>query len=545
MTQLRRRYPGVSPFETHQADQYFGRTRDVQDLYDLILLEKMVVLFGKSGYGKSSLLNAGIIPKLKANKSRGEQGFQPIVVRFTAATKDSTDSPLERVKEQLKQKLGPLPDVPLLSRFTELKHTLWFQVKARQNALKTRYVLIFDQFEEFFTYPKEQQLLLREQLAELLFTEIPQELRKAWDNLSEAEQEFLSTELNLRVVFAIREDRLSWLNSLKEELPGILDKRYELKGLSDEQAREAILQPAALPQDLGFQCHSFSYRPEALTILLQELKKSNAGENYSQQGRIEAFLLQICCENIESRLLERAKTGDVDTVVDPEDLPSFDQIYAEYYNHKINELPAEERENAKRLIEDELIGFNESTGLVFRLNADGRRLLDKPGISEALLKRLTNAFLLRSEPNTTGGYNYEISHDTLISPIEKAKKKRLEAEAARKQRRQLQRGILIVVLAVGLAVGAFAFGAWALRQRDEAQKAKAEADALSLNLLEEKMERQRRDIQEWKRKKQVYRDGDLPDLAKEAQDSINALNLLMKNEARLNLIQSIKKNKPK
>ena len=395
-------------------------------------------------------------------------------------------------------------------------------------------MLIFDQFEEFFTYPKEQQLLLREQLAELLFTEIPQELRKVWDDLSDVEQEFLSSELNLRVVFAIREDRLSWLNSLKEELPGILDKRYELKGLSDEQAREAILQPAALPQNLGFQCHPFSYRPEALNILLQELKKSNAGENYSQQGRIEAFLLQICCENIESRLLERAKAGDLDTVVDPEDLPSFDQIYEEYYNNKINELPAEERENAKRLIEDELIGFNESTGLVFRLNADGRRLLDKPGISEALLKRLTNAFLLRSEPNTTGSYNYEISHDTLIAPIEKAKKKRLEAEAARKQRRQLQRGILIVVLAVGLAVGAFAFGAWALRQRDEAQKALDKADALSLNLLEEKIQRQRRDIQEWRRKQQVYRDGDLPNLVNAAQDSIQVLqDLLRKNEVQL------------
>ena len=543
MTQSRRRYPGVSPFETNQADQYFGRTRDVQDLYDLILLEKMVVLFGKSGYGKSSLLNAGIIPKLSATKSKGEQLFHPIVVRFAAYTKGSTDSPLERVSERLKQVLGPVPDVPLLSGFTELRHTLWFQVKARQNALKTRYVLIFDQFEEFFTYPKEQQLLLREQLAELLFTEIPQELRKVWDDLSEAEQEFLSSELNLRVVFAIREDRLSWLNSLKEELPGILDKRYELKGLSDEQAREAILQPAALPQNLGFQCHPFSYRPEALTILLQELKKSNAGENYSQQGRIEAFLLQICCENIESRLLERAKTGDVNTVIDPADLPKFEQIYEEYYNNKINELPAEERENAKRLIEDELIGFNDSTGLVFRLNADGRRLLDKPGISEALLKRLTNAFLLRSEPNTTGGYNYEISHDTLIAPIEKAKKMRLEAEAARKQRRQLQRGILIVVLAVGLAVGAFVVTAWALDQRNKANEALAKADALSLNLLEEKIQRQRRDIQEWERKQQVYRDGDLPDQAKEAQDSINVLeDLLQKNDSTLSVL---KKNKPK
>ena len=50
------RYPGVRPFETRERPLFFGRARDVADLYDLLLLEKLLVLFGKSGYGKSSLL---------------------------------------------------------------------------------------------------------------------------------------------------------------------------------------------------------------------------------------------------------------------------------------------------------------------------------------------------------------------------------------------------------------------------------------------------------------------------------------------------------
>ena len=530
MSMLRRRYPGVSPFETHQADQYFGRARDVQDLYELILLEKMVVLFGKSGYGKSSLLNAGIIPKLSpANAARAQQ-FIPIVVRFAAYTKDSLRTPVMKIKDRLTQFFSNTPTSTMPVGFESISDTLWYHFKARQTtATNPKYILIFDQFEEFFTYPKEQQVLFREQLAELLFTEIPQSLRERWDELNDAEQEFLSEELNVCAVFAIREDRLSWLNSLKDDLPDILNKRYELKGLSNEQAREAILQPAALPIALGFASHPFSYREDALNILLQELKKSNAGEAYEQQGRIEAFLLQICCENIESRLIERAKHGDIDTVVDPADLPSFELIYEEYYNNKINELLPAERENAKRLLEDELVSLNESTGVVFRLNADGRRLLEKPGVNEALLKRLTNAFLLRSEPNTTGGYNYEISHDTLITPIQKAKKQRLEEEATQKQRKQLQRGLVIIMLSVGVAVGAFAFGAWALEQRDQAEAALEKADELTLSLLTEKIERQRGDIQEWVRKQQIYREGDLPELVQSTQDSIIGLQKSLRN----------------
>jgi len=63
MTDIRYRYPGVRPFDTTQSGQFFGRRRDILDLLDRITLEKLVVVFGKSGYGKSSLLNAGILPK--------------------------------------------------------------------------------------------------------------------------------------------------------------------------------------------------------------------------------------------------------------------------------------------------------------------------------------------------------------------------------------------------------------------------------------------------------------------------------------------------
>ncbi len=55
------RYPGVQPFKTNESDIFFGRDDDKTKLYNLLMLEKLVVLFGKSGHGKSSLINAGII----------------------------------------------------------------------------------------------------------------------------------------------------------------------------------------------------------------------------------------------------------------------------------------------------------------------------------------------------------------------------------------------------------------------------------------------------------------------------------------------------
>jgi len=73
------RYPGAQPFTTQQKQIFFGRDKDVEKLYDLIRLENLVVLYSKSGLGKSSLINAGIIPNIESDNL-----LQPFLIRFGA-----------------------------------------------------------------------------------------------------------------------------------------------------------------------------------------------------------------------------------------------------------------------------------------------------------------------------------------------------------------------------------------------------------------------------------------------------------------------------
>ena len=88
------RYPGVRPFEAGDSALFFGRDRDIADLYEMIRAERLVVLFGKSGYGKSSLLNAGVLPKLPA-AFRGKTCV-PIAIRLGAyARGESLPEPQE------------------------------------------------------------------------------------------------------------------------------------------------------------------------------------------------------------------------------------------------------------------------------------------------------------------------------------------------------------------------------------------------------------------------------------------------------------------
>src|SRR6185436_13246777 len=59
------------------------------------------------------------------------------------------------------------------------------------------------------------------------------------------------------------------------------------------------------------------------------------------------------------------------------------------------------------------------------------------GVSGELLRKLADTHIIRSEPHSSGGYMYEVSHDTLVAPILKAKARRYQKEAEEKRQQEL------------------------------------------------------------------------------------------------------------
>ena len=69
-------------------------------------------------------------------------------------------------------------------------------------------------------------------------------------DLSKEDNQRLRDPLQVKAVFAIRSDRLSFLDQLSDALPAILLKRYELKPLRKEQATKAVVAPALLQNEM-------------------------------------------------------------------------------------------------------------------------------------------------------------------------------------------------------------------------------------------------------------------------------------------------------
>ncbi|WP_373552783.1 SUMF1/EgtB/PvdO family nonheme iron enzyme [Haliscomenobacter sp.] len=474
------RYPGVQPFTTAQSEVFFGRDLDIADLYRLIRREALVVLYGKSGLGKSSLLNAGIVPH-----SLQSAEYEPVVIKFGAWTEGKTDTPLDLTKAYLNAGQAPSPTLqPLLPE----EDSLWRCAKNRQLNGAGRPLLLFDQFEELFTYPETAIQAFRQELAELLHTELPLRYRRLLDagaapELSEAEEDALETPLEARIVFAIRSDRMHLLHQLADTLPNILRHLYELRALRPEDARAAIVEPA---QKAGEFCTpSFTWAAPALSNLLGYLQDPD------DDNRVEAILLQLLCQYFEEKLVEKQGL----TQIEARHLGEFEQIIENYYHDKLGSLPnAHSRSAARKLIEEGLVLEGEN----IRLSLHEAQITHQYGVDSELLERLVNSRLLRAEPFLRGGYTYELAHDRLVAPVLRAKQERLAQEAIQaaeqaqlakeqelaEERGKRQRATWLAVAGFVLTGVALVAALWAWRQTGLAEQSRSQAEQAKTEALD-------------------------------------------------------------
>lgn len=433
------RYPGVKPFSENERHVFYGRTTDTKKLYQLINLEKLVLLYSKSGLGKSSLLNAGVLPLFDE-----AEGYTTIKIRLGACF-DQSLSPIAT-------SLFKLPEAsvnPVLDKLGAGSDTLWLRMKALQHEdseVPKTYILVFDQFEELFTYSQEDIKQFKRQLADLLYAKVPGYISKSITNrlrenpefLSKEELEYLYLQPAVKVVLSIRSDRMSLLNTLADYLPDIQKNYYELKPLDRDSAIDSIVKPAMDKTDL-YLSPSFGYTTDCINKILDYLTQSG-------QKTIETFQLQTVCQFTENLAMENQlhfNEKKQQLLAEPELLGDLQNIFRTQYDKLIGNIePVEKQLAARLLIENKLI-------------IDGNRVslpdvvvLKEKGIDRELIAYLHDTHhILRSEPNTTGGISYELSHDTLVAPILKAKKERedkeefarLEAENQEELRRQMER----------------------------------------------------------------------------------------------------------
>ena len=227
------------PKNSERKLKFCGREDDCYDLVKLIVHNTFVTLYGKSGIGKTSLLNAGVFPEL-----RKEQHL-PLYLRLGMREDDSPESYQSIILDVIKESVYNIETINVVDEQQDELSVdyLWnFFVRHQfhdENDEQVTLVLVFDQFEEVLRSANRDD-------ADILLRQL--------DYVNNNEHSFDNYEIdgcpyhykqNCRFVVSIREDYLYRLEDGidKNYLPSLKRCRYRLLPLSLEQAESIIVEP--------------------------------------------------------------------------------------------------------------------------------------------------------------------------------------------------------------------------------------------------------------------------------------------------------------
>ncbi len=355
-------YRGLLEYRLGDADLFFGRGQASADLLDRLQRGALTVLHAESGAGKTSLLQAGIMPRLIAD------GHLPIHLRAY------------NLNPALALKRALLPEWRTATHLSTLSLREFLLKVMALLGPKVRLYLLLDQFEEFF--------------AELAKPE-----RDVFiGELVECVEDPL---LNVCWLLALRSEAFSGLASFEPGIRNPFENNYRLERLTRAEAEAVIVQPAAR--------FGISFEPALLAILLDDLDKEGVAPPQ----------VQLVCQALYD---ERAAGEDTLTRGLYERLGGARGILQGHLERVLRrDLPPEQRVAAQLLLEA-LLSSEVRRVLRTRdeLAAELAQRDVMPATVDTVLERLLESRLLRIQERGAAGEQiaYELAHDYLANQIQ-------------------------------------------------------------------------------------------------------------------------------
>ncbi len=397
-------YVGPRPFTTEEADRFFGRNREINDLLHLITAHRLLLVYAASGSGKSSLMNAGLVPRLR------REGFEVLprarVRGLVTGDVEPDNVYVYNVLAGWREDGTPGEELQrlTLAEFLERRpHPI------DEAGLEAPRVVIFDQFEELFTFYPE-----RWRDRGRFFTEVDQALKR--DPL-------------LRVLFVMREDDVAQLDAYADRLSDGIRTRFRLQRLDHQAALRAVRKPLeGSPRRFAD-----GVAEELIDELLKVRAEGEAGTVVEVEGEfVEPVHLQLVCQSLWEELpptLLRIDRSHLREFGDPvETLAAF---YERSIRKTVEATPAGEGE-LRRWFGRVLITPVGTRGTVHR----GPETTG--GLPNEAVERLEDEHLIRGELRA-GLRWYELNHDRFIEAIQRSNRKwRAELGHAEETRQRLE-----------------------------------------------------------------------------------------------------------
>lgn len=457
MEENKRKNPWLGLESYQEGEVLYGRDDDIRDLTQSVLNDTNTLLYGKSGIGKSSILNAGIIPAARRH------GYLPVLIRLSHKEQHTY---LHQVKEAIANAMMPLPldeagnrmalkEAGQKAREAELDIRIREVIACKDNKRESLYeyfhrhtfhaengeriklLIIFDQFEEIFTL-QENELKKKHffaELADLLNDVVPTELQHEVVAQSDVQEEVkvidtdnfddLFNDLDLDVdnetpeyvtdneihlVFTIREDFLSEFEYYSASIPSLKQNRYGLRPINEEQAALIILRP--MPGLIS----------ESVARLI--IEKVTGRKDFELDGIPEIEVDSAVLSLYLNRLYDAKKD---------------DSITAELVEQKGGEIIADFYSDAISNVSDATIEYLEDRLLNGQNRRDNITIYDAVNdgnVTEEELNILCNKKKILRQFNYAGDLRIEYVHDILCPVVQAHKEERILVKLQEEERKK-------------------------------------------------------------------------------------------------------------
>lgn len=436
------------PAKSERKLKFCGRDNDIYDVTRLIDDNLLLILYGKSGIGKTSLLNAGVFPELR------KEQYLPVSIRLGTLEVSASyqEAIVYAIEKAIEEAHGSITVYHVVEEQTDNHHPdlLWNYFARHRFANAEGQplfpVVVLDQFEEVLrnTSPEhvEKAQTLLNQLQYLI-----DESHALNDCVVDGQDYFY--DFNFRFIISIREDELYLLEDNIDDLSLSMFRncRYRLRSLSEQGATEAILLP-------GKDC-IVEEQKQAVVDRVIELSKR------PQSNDIDTLLLSlVCASTYDKKAGERITNADLAIwKSNPMEV---------YYQDAVKGLPADH----VRYIQQHLIREDGS-----RRRVDAEEV--KTTLGEATYHQLTQGKNRLFSIGDKG--QVELLHDQLGMAVWEERKAFEERERKRKLRRRVT-AIGLVILAIS---GIFVFQNQKLKQQQtQLQQQQTDLEESQWNMME-------------------------------------------------------------
>ena len=426
-----------------EGDPLYGRDDDIRRLSQHIFNNSITILLGKSGIGKTSILNAGVFPLAR------KQNLSPIGIRLDHS---NTDSYIKQIKNAIeKGEKHPIEVIERLPAINEEEETLWEYLHRNtfinEKAETTELLLVFDQFEEIFTLQKNKKKKegFFQQLADLINSITPsyiveEQCKKnnchfkdkddSKENVGEiVHQRLYIPEDRFHIVITIREDYLSYLEKDTKFIPAMKYNRYALQPLNEEQAEEIIMKPREGLVD----------KKVARKIIENITGRKDFEFGDEAEVEVDAAILSLYMSS-----LYEAKTGDKIT----EELIE-EKIDGIIYNFYKDAIAADISPQSVVYLEDNLIN-----GLGCRENVTLHDAKVKGHVTDEELYILIEKKKILRKFHYAKADRIELIHDVLCNAVKKHNEERVSFLEKIRYEKRIKNLIRLTILIIIIAVSA-------------------------------------------------------------------------------------------